>query len=279
MPQPVARPVTMPSMDLIDAYIAHIKAAGLSPRTARDRRRCLIALDRQLPLGLAQATIEELEEWLARDDWSAQTRSTYYGHIRGFFLWATDPRRARLDYDPSASLRRPRAPRGVPRPAADATVARLLHYADAPWLWLVPLAAYAGLRCMELAGITTDDITEDTIRVVGKGGKTRVIPTSPVIWPLLQRHPGGLLAGGLPAEKLTVVGNRALRRTARCDVTWHRLRHWFATSLLDQGVNLRTVQELMGHASPQTTAIYTQITDRQRQMAIAALPALTPASA
>lgn len=271
---------TIPDMDLIEVHIKHIKAAGLARNTVEDRTAILRRMDRELPMGLERATVEELEHWLSRDGWSTSTRATYYAHVRSFFTWAGHPNRPLLDWDPSASLSRPRVPPGVPRPCSDDELIHALRWARDPWRRLVLLAAYAGLRCCELAVIERGDITDRTLMVRGKGGKTRVVPTNPEVWQVVEPLPAGLIAGGKTAELITRVGNSYLHRLGLTGVTFHRFRHWFGTNLLRHGADLRTVQELMGHASVSTTAGYTQITDEQRRIAIAALPVLiAPASA
>lgn len=265
---------TMQDMDLIDAHLKHLRAAGFSPRTVGERDAVLRRINRELPMGLVQATVEELEDWLAREGWAAETRKTYYTHVAGFFTWATDPNRPRLDWNPVLSLIRPKAPPGVPRPVSDAELGTAMKQTSDPYRRLVVLAAYAGLRCCELATIDRADISESALVIRGKGGKERVVPTSTQVWACVKDLPGGLIAGGFRAEDLHRGGNRYLKRHVNRDVSWHRFRHWFGTTLLANGADLRTVQELMGHSSPATTAIYTQITDRQRQIAIAALPVL-----
>lgn len=266
--------------DLIDAHLAHVRAAGLSRNTIEDRRNILRRVDRELPMGLEQATVEELEHWLARSNWSPSTRATYYSHLRAFFVWAGHPNRPLIDWDPSASLTRPRVPANLPRPCTDPELVHALSRSREPWQVLIVLAAYAGLRCCELATIERRDVTEQMLIVVGKGGKSRPVPTSPQVWAAVKDLPGGLLAGGRSAEQVTRDGNRHLDRIGLPGVTMHRFRHWFGTWLLrpvklgGAGADLRTVQVLMGHSSPAITAVYTQITDEQRQMAIAALPVL-----
>lgn len=271
--------------DLIDAHLAHIKAAGYAANTIDDRRKVLLRVNVDLPMGLEQATVEELADWLGRDEWSKQTKATYYGHVRGFFTWACNPRAPRLDYDPSASLTRPRVPQTVPRPVADAELAYALEVAVEPWRLMVLLAAYAGLRCLELATVRREDFSVINITVTGKGGKTRVVPTWPDVWRAVQPLPAGLVNPGWTADGIARDAGAYFRSIGLPGVTMHRFRHWFGTNLLrpkaqgGAGADLRTVQELMGHASPATTAIYTQISDEQRRTAIAALPALTRTSA
>lgn len=260
--------------DLIDTHLAHIRAGGLATNTVDDRRKVLHRLNAELPMGLDQATVEELAGWLARDGWGVQTRATYYGHIRGYFTWACDPRNPKLDYDPSASLTRPRVPATLPRPVSDAELAFALEHSDPDWHRRILLAAYAGLRCCELVTIRREDISVVAITVTGKGGKQRSVPTAPQIWHAVRPLPAGRLDPVWSADNMAREGGVHHRRLGLHKVTMHRYRHWFGTTLLRNGADLRTVQELMGHSSPATTAIYTQVSDEQRRTAIAALPAL-----
>lgn len=277
--------------DLIASYEAHMKAAGFAANTVRDRVELLRRVDTELPLGLAQATTEELAEWLARDGWSRQTRATYYGHVKGYFTYHCNPaRQLTLDWDPSAGLLRPRVPAGLPRPVTDAELTFAIEHIKAPWHVYVLLAAYGGLRSFEIARLRRGDVTEQTTTIVcGKGGKSRTVPTYPHVWRVVEPLRAGLIAragdgGQLDADYLSGGAGRQGRRIGLAGFTLHRCRHWYGTMLLrpkelgGAGADLRTVQELMGHSSPATTAIYTLITDEQRRNAVAALPALALAS-
>ena len=276
--------------DLIASYEAHMRAAGYARNTVVDRIELLRRIDNDLPLGLAAATTEELAVWLARDGWSRQTRATYYGHVRGFYLYHCDPhRRVALDWDPSAGLIRPRAPRGVPRPVTDEQISYALGHLGEPWTTYVLLAAYAGLRSFEIAQLQRSDVNQHTITVVdGKGGRSRVVPTHQLIWEAVRHLGPGLIAqptrtGWLCADLVSGESARRARDIGLVGFTLHRCRHWYGTMLLrpkdegGAGANLRAVQELLGHASPLTTAIYTLVTDEQRRNAITALPVLAPA--
>ena len=265
---------------LIDGYSRHARAAGLSDHTIEDRATTLRAADRILSCGLVAATVEELEGWLANPKWSAQTKQTYHGHVTSFFRWAADPRRTLVDSDPSAGLVRPRAPRGLPRPVPDGELQAILDAAPPVLRRCIVLAAWAGLRCMDIAQLDRRHVTPATIAIVAsKGGRDRVVPTHEVVWAEL----GGLPPTGrvvpLPSPDPRRAAHALSRGAARQfdalghgDVTLHRMRHTFATRLLAAGANLRVVQELMGHSSPQTTAIYTLVTGEQRTAAIRALP-------
>jgi integrase len=263
--------------DLIDQHLRQATAAGLSANTVTDRGRLLRRVDTDLPMGLESATVEELSDWLARPRWTRQTRATYYGHVRAFFEWATDPNNPHLDWNPAASLTRPKVPQTVPKPVTDDELREALRTAG-PWLVPITLAAYAGLRCCELAGIERRDVSEETVMVVGKGDKPRPIPTAGQVWDLVRPLPGGKLIG---FDDPRLVSQRAREHFARVGlpgVTMHRFRHWFATTMLANGVDLLTVSKLLGHTSTTTTAVYCLITDGQRRSAICTLPVLTPAS-
>lgn len=268
--------------DLIAGHIRHIRAAGHARTTVFYREELLRRLDRDLPMGLERATIEELEDWLCRDGWTAKTRATYHEHVAAFYRWACDPKNPRLDYDPSAGLTRPRAPKRAPKPVTDEELADVLTLTTGFWHLAAVLAAYAGLRCCEISTIRREEITEEIITVQGKGGREDTLPTHDAIWRLVRDFPGGSVATHVHGRPVTAQYISALwprhvtRATGRKGISLHRLRHWYATNLLSHGADLRTVQELCRHASPATTAIYTKITDRQRRIAVATLPVLAP---
>lgn len=272
--------------DLIAGYIRHIRAAGYSPVTCKDREDILRRIDDELSMGLEMATTEELADWLAYESWSAQTRATYYqavagqairGFPGGFFTWACDARSPKLDYNPGLGLNRPRVPRTVPRPLADAEVDLALRELDEQWRTYFALSSYAGMRAGEVTTIRREHITEQDVHIKGKGGKTRVVPTHDEVWRAVQHFPAGRIArmarGGVASsDYIASEAARRLRAVGIIDGSLHRARHWFATTALNNGATLRTVQELLGHASVNSTAIYTLVSDGQRQAAILTLP-------
>lgn len=276
--------------DLIAAHLAHCRSRGLARTTIHVREKTLRRVDRDLPCGLEQATVQELEFWLGEgyrdpgsNGWKPWTRATHYGHIRAFFRWACDPRNPILDYDPAAALNRPAAKPGAPRPASTDQLEYALTHLGEPWRGYVLLAAAGGLRCFEIATIRREDITVDSIHIQGKGGKLAAVPTHPLIWATVKDLPPGPLArpvGGHPPTAQYISARTAwqLRRLG-LDLTLHKFRHWLGTtSLRAEGGNLRKTQELLRHASVATTAIYTQITDEERRAAIHALPIRAAAS-
>lgn len=138
-----------------------------------------------------------------------------------------------------------------------------------------------GLRLSELAGLDVRDLDpiEETVRVMGKGSKERIIPVGSFALEALShyRHQAGITSGPLFINKSrTRLGLRSIWlllknyvREAGLPTTLspHKLRHSFATHLLDNGADLRSVQSLLGHASLSTTQIYTHVTTERLKRA------------
>ena len=131
---------------------------------------------------------------------------------------------------------------------------------------------------------TTPTPTREQVRVEGKGGRTRVVPVGEHAWRALDRY----LSRGRPALDagdaraalfLSKSGRRLstsdvrrrlkLQARARSAISPHTLRHSFATHLLEGGADLRTIQELLGHASISTTQTYTRVESKRLKMAYA----------
>ncbi|WP_374405678.1 tyrosine recombinase XerC [Pelagerythrobacter sp.] len=181
-------------------------------------------------------------------------------------------------------LRGPRIKKGLPRPVTPDDAGNLadLVAADAAEEWIgardraVLLLLYgAGLRIAEALSLTGGDAPlGETLTVTGKGGKQRVVPILPIVreavadytrrcpWPLGREEPlfrgakGGALNQGM-VQKATARARIALGLPATA--TPHALRHSFATHLLGAGADLRSLQELLGHASLGSTQIYTKV--------------------
>ena len=150
---------------------------------------------------------------------------------------------------------------------------------------IVELAYASGLRLAELRGLRLEQLHLEAgfINVIGKGNKERVVPVGKSAVESLQRY----LANGRPqlvkakspgVVFLTARGTafagvtmwlRVKKRVQRCgiekNITPHMLRHSFATHLLENGADLRVIQEMLGHASISTTEVYTHVTGRRLQ--------------
>jgi integrase/recombinase XerC len=143
------------------------------------------------------------------------------------------------------------------------------------------LAAYAGLRCCEIAQLDRSDITEQAVTIRrGKGGRPGVVPTHPAVWAAVRDLPLGPLAwddhGGVASSQWVSIRTAVYyRRQLGLHFGLHRLRHWYGTSAYRATRDIRVVQELMRHATPATTAGYTLVDDEERAAAVRALPTLT----
>jgi site-specific recombinase XerD len=144
------------------------------------------------------------------------------------------------------------------------------------------LAYAAGLRAEELVDLDLESVDPDgeEVRVEGKGGRTRVVPAGEHAWRTLERYTERarpvLDTGESPSLFLSKSGRRLstsdVRRRLnlqgrRAGITPHTLRHSFATHLLEGGADLRTIQELLGHASIGTTQTYTRVESKRLKMA------------
>lgn len=260
---------------LIEDYLTACRAAGLSPQTLRPRRDLLRRLSGR------DLTAADVAAFLATPGWRPETRASYYGHARGFFRWACDE--GHIEVDPMARMKRPKAPRGLPRPVTDEQLSTALRRADATWRLIITLAAYAGLRRTEIATLERGAVDRDQIRIVGKGGRTRIVPTHPAVWALVAPLGPGLVVTSPTGEPfrrdmLSMTARRLFDAWGLPDVTLHRFRHWFASRAYSGGGrDLLALQQLLGHSSPATTAVYALVDVESRRAAVAALPLMVAA--
>ena len=262
---------------LIDAWTLTMQAQGLSHATITERTRLIRQLARTTGTDPAALTPHTLTTFLAAID-SPVTADAYYSIARAWCTWLV--RAGHRDDDPTMRVPRPRVPPAKPRPAThpqlDAVLALPLRPATRT---KILLAAYAGLRIHEIAKLKGQDIDTagGTLTVTGKGGRTDLLPAHPVILDQATNYPRGhwFPSPTRPGQHVTAqtVGTviaRALHR-AGIDATAHQLRHYFATSLLEAGVDSRIVQTLMRHASLATTGRYLGVTLAQQRQALTGL--------
>jgi len=262
--------------DLLPDYEKWLRAAGRADKTITARLRLLNHADQHLPWGLDQADESEIINYTAAADWSPWTRHTYDGHLRGCYRWALAA--GRITLDPMLHIPKPRQGDRTPNPCGDDELALALTAPPMPWRRALLLAMYAGLRCCEIVTVRRQDIVDGRMRVHGKGGKVRIVPVGPQLWAEIEHAPPGLLCIGargrpLTAQMLTQMQRPVWRRLGLPDeFRMHRGRHWFATRLLEAGVDIRVVQVLLGHASLHSTEGYTQVVDRRKADAVTRLP-------
>lgn len=273
--QPETRPMT--DQGFIDAYLRHLRNEGASESTIRTYRTPLTAASKQLPYGL-RAEPEEIEEWLGGRKLARNTRVTYFGALRGFYAWMKITGRMAGD-NPMDHLKGMRRHRGLPRPATEAELLILVRFGrERIPMWSL-LAARGGLRCCEIATIDRTDITPELMYVeFGKGERKRSVPTHPDIWAAVHKLPAGLIGAGYSAAMISEKINREADRLGIPSVTAHRLRHLAGTTWQRALRDIRVTQELMGHASPATTAVYAAASADDMRAAVLAAPRLTASS-
>lgn len=280
----------------LDAYAVHLRdERNVSPHTGRaylaDLRQFLAF---QGGTRASAATGEQVRDFLAslHAHRHPATLGRKLASLRTFFRFAV--RAGLCAADPTAGIPAPRTPKRLPRPLAVDDCVALCERAPAPARGdprsdererraraLVELLYGAGLRVSELSQLDVRDLDPRSgdVRVLGKGGVERVVPLPSVARGALAAYLDARAAGR--AESLPLftalrarggawprLGVRDVRRVLRARareagltdrVHPHRLRHSYATHLLDMGADLREIQELLGHASLATTEKYTAV--------------------
>lgn len=183
-------------------------------------------------------------------------------------------------------LRPPRVKPGLPKPLTldefhklfEASIVEDIHRTRRNQLTLLLLFSL-GCRVSELVGLNLQDfnVTDAWLKVLGKGGKERLVPVSEHLLEMLKTYIKETRAHLLKGESPAILINDRGHRPSRVDVwrwlaAWsaragfeepigpHQFRHGCATALLENGADLRTIQVLLGHSSLQTTQIYTSVT-------------------
>jgi integrase/recombinase XerC len=272
----------------VDRYIASLRnERQLSPHTASNYARDLAALVQycgtQSLASWDQLDAQHMRMFAAREHRRGLAPRSIQRRLsacRGLFKFLI--RDGVLRRDPGADVQAPRASKRLPTTLDADTMARLLEFRGADGLGvrdkaIMELFYSSGLRLAELLGLDLADVDlrDRTVRVLGKGRKTRLVPVG--------RHAVQALELWLPERAvLAAVGEQAFfvginghrlgprivqRRIARWarlqglpeHVHPHMFRHSFASHLLESSQDLRAVQELLGHANISTTQVYTHL--------------------
>lgn len=264
--------------ELLAEWAAWQRAAGLSERTIKERCSCVQTMGDMAINYLDKVNTRDVITYLGRRGISQASKATYQGHLRAFFRWCIDVE-IRED-NPMERVPTVRRPKSAPRPTTAGQLSALLSVCNRRRTRaMVLLAALAGLRAHEIAKFRGDDLDLDalTLTVNGKGNKTAVIPLHADLATLAAQFPRNgwwfpnhAGTGPIRPKAVGVSIARAMGR-AGYDGTAHQLRHWYGTTLVHAGVDLRTVQELMRHENIQTTQIYTLVSSAQRTAAMGLL--------
>jgi integrase/recombinase XerD len=278
--RPAADPATEQMLQL---FIAQQRSIGLAETTISNRVGILAHIERWTGGMLLELTHLDLRLFLGREGIKPASRRTERAAMVAFYRFAeADGHRAD---DPSLRLAPVKVPRGQPRPFSAAQVQRMLESgAYTRTRAQILLGYYQGFRVSQIARVHGRDIDlrEQTIRTVGKGGKDRVLPLHQVIaelarmmprddywFPARRGKPGHISPSGV-SENISDAKHRA--GIIDPTLSAHSLRHAFGTHLVDEGVDIRVIQELMMHESLSSTQIYTGVSRSLKAEAIAMLP-------
>jgi site-specific recombinase XerD len=262
----------------LDDWTLWMHSRRMSMYGINERRRVLTQFTTEMNVQPLSATAMDIMRWLdAHREWSDGTACTYFGYLRAWFKWL-QLHDHRLD-DPTIKVGSPRWPDREPRPVSDAGVMKLLrtrmHHRTRV---MILLAMLAGMRVSEIAKVRGEhvDLTVPSIWVDGKGKKGRTVPLHSLLvdvaatmpthgywFPSNSNRMGEHVLGKSVGHIISLVMRRA-------DVagTPHKLRHWFGSTLLEDGADLMTVRDLLRHSSISTTQIYLKVPDARRFEAI-----------
>jgi integrase/recombinase XerC len=241
-----------------------------------------------------QADAESIRAFLshlAEQNYSAATMARKIATLRSFYKWLL--KRTLIDANPMLLIRTPKQPKRLPKAIGVEQIERLLAAPDPATLLgardraILETLYSTGIRVSELVGINRGDLDEagEAVMIKGKGKKERIVPLGSHALSALRHYISMLDAeaarGGVPAGPGAALfvnkhGGRLSTRSVRrkvskylvhagldADISPHTLRHSFATHLLDNGADLRSVQELLGHQSLSTTQVYTHLTTKR----------------
>lgn len=237
------------------------------------------------PVALRQVSLSDMRAWLAHARGcgrSARTRARAISAVKSFYNWWSE--RDGFDATAVLSVRSPRFNRKLPRPLSEDAAKAVLDTVELQsrhgWVAardvaVVTLLYGCGLRISEALGLLGRDAPlRDTLRILGKGQKERLVPVLPAAREAVERYrqvcpfdltpqdPLFRAVRGGPLYQAAV--QKAMRQTRMqlglpATATPHALRHSFASHLLNRGGDLRSIQELLGHARLSTTEAYTSI--------------------
>ncbi|HEY6666955.1 MAG TPA: tyrosine recombinase XerC [Propionibacteriaceae bacterium] len=289
---------------LLTSYLRHLRSQrNMAEHTVRAYRTDLLNLFTHLGrLGidsLDKVDLRALRSWLAKQHTIGHARTTLQRRAaaaRVFFAWAHET--GQVTTDPAANLRSPKTTRVLPPTLDRATAAQMLDEAIASAretggpaaardVAILEVLYSTGIRVSELCGLDLNDLDRErrVIRVFGKGSKERTVPLgAPALravdaWlakarsQLMTDQSGRAVFIGDRGKRIDPrvvrrIVHRSLRMTEGApDLGPHGLRHAMATHLLEGGADLRSVQEMLGHASLATTQIYTHVTNERLRSA------------
>lgn len=280
--------------EIVKAFLDYIwLEKNMSQHTLAAYQRDLLIWQAFLqPRSFAEALREDLQDLLAKriaKGYEVRSNARLLSTLRHFYLWCQ--REGLVTQNPCAHLALPKISQRLPTILTEAEVERLLQEPErADSLecrdqTMLELLYATGLRISELVALTLNSVNlnQGVVRVWGKGNKERLVPIGEVALDALQNYlltaRLAILEGEISEilfpsrrkQKMTRqtfwhrIKYYAVRADIRAPISPHKLRHAFATHLLNHGADLRSVQMLLGHSDIATTTIYTHVAQARLQ--------------
>ncbi|MDR2561392.1 MAG: tyrosine recombinase XerC [Holophagales bacterium] len=275
----------------IAAFLLEQSGRGLSPNTIKAQSQDLekltghAAKEKWGSWDVKPRDVQRLALALGENDLDPTTRARILSTVRGFFKWLYET--GRLDRNPASGLRNPKLPKRLPNFLTEGESWNLMEsiapidFVSSRTRCILEMLYACGLRVSELTGLDFQDIDMRgrMMRVVGKGNKERAVPFHDAAADALETYktfraefvsskklpPTAALFINQRGGRLTTTSVREFLSQAlddaaiRAKISPHALRHSFATHLLNKGMDLRAIQELLGHSSLSATQRYTHL--------------------
>jgi integrase/recombinase XerC len=281
----------------IRAFIGFLRVEQrASPETLRNYASDLRQLHRFLlsrrlvsfpidPNSLSSDVVRAYLQWLDQKGDKPSSLARKLAAVRSFYRYLS--RRGMVSSNPVDGMRTPKQPKLLPRVLTKDDADALMTFPAGLTVWslrdraLLETLYSTGARVGELVALDIGDIREPEglVRLQGKGRKERIVPIGEMALDAIRRYRVSLplqsasvlsralfcnqRGGRLTSRSVARIVNRYSSRLAGGAVSPHALRHSFATHLLDEGADLRSIQEMLGHASLSTTQRYTHVATDQ----------------
>jgi site-specific recombinase XerD len=276
---PLPEPVPPAWDTALRMFAREERASGRSEQTIGLRTAQLCRLARDLhPLEPFTVSFYDLVEWMAAHTWAVETRRSHRSTLRTFYAWALEA--GHVTTDPAARLPKTGVGLPNPHPASETSVHFAILTATPRERLMVRLSAELGMRRVEVCRVHSRDLVDDdsgwSLLVHGKGARDRLLPLPYELAAELRDLPPGWAfpsdrGGHLSAPYVGKLVSRLLPE----GITMHALRHRFATRAWALEHDVFTVQQLLGHASPETTRRYVAVSNQQLRSTVQTLATTT----
>lgn len=272
---------------MLEAYRYYLKVErGMSPNTVASYCSDVQSFIGETGLDPASVTAADIVDWLASRTLSKRSQARFLSALRSFFAWMM-LEKERAD-NPCDGVDFPKLGRYLPEVLSQEEVAAILE-SVVPGNWqqcrdraILEVLYGCGLRVSETSGLHVSDVflEDGFVRVIGKGNKQRLVPLGEVAAECVRNYlmvrpfdTDDLFVNrsGRPLSRVSIfnlVKRQAMAAGIHKEISPHTFRHSFATHLVENGADLRVVQEMLGHESILTTEIYTHIDTRTWQRTI-----------